>query len=189
MIKSLDQRLLLEFLPGLVFLVVNAVSTLFVATGAAILAAMLAVFLRYRIDRQIPFIAISTVALSVVLFGIGLVMDDERYIKIKSTIGGTLFACILLSGLAFRPSLLQRSLGYRLDMLPMGWTLLHLSWAAMALLLAAANELVWRNSSTDTWVAYNVASGPVAIGLYWAITWCIAWYWWNEVEDGEADGQ
>lgn len=182
----MDRRLLIEFLPGLVFLLVNAASTLFVATGAAIVAAMVAVFLRYRIDRQIPFIAVSTVVLSVLLFGIGLALDDERYIKVKSTIGGVAFAVILLSGLAFKPSLLERSLGYRLDILPSGWKLLHMTWACLALLLAAANELVWRNTTTDLWVTYNVISGPVAIGLYFGVTWCIAWYWWNE-DDEEAD--
>lgn len=90
--RTLDRRLLIEFLPGLVFLLINAISNLFVATGAATIAALVAVFLRYRIDGQIPFLAVSTVVLSVVLsvllLGIGLAMNDERYIKMKPTIGG-----------------------------------------------------------------------------------------------------
>lgn len=179
----MDRRLLLEFLPGLVFLAANALSTLFIATGAAIAAAIVATYLRYKMDGQIPFIAVSTVLLSVILFSVGLALDDERYIKIRPTIGGAAFACILLGGLAFKPPLLERSLGYRLDILPTGWTLLHVSWACLAFVMAGMNELVWRNTSTDAWVTYNVVSGPVAIGLYWGITWCIAWYWWNEDDE------
>lgn len=178
----MDRRLVIEFIPGLVFLVTNAFATLFVATAAAILASGLAVFLRYRIDGQIPFIAVSTVVLSVVLFSIGLALDDERYIKMRPTIGGVAFAVILISGLAFRPSLLERSLGYRLIMTVAGWRLLHVGWFGLALVLAATNELVWRNTTTDLWVTYNVVSGPAAIALYWGITWCIAWYYWDEDE-------
>jgi intracellular septation protein len=183
--QDLDRRLLLEFLPGLVFLTVNAVSTLYVATAAAILAAIVAVFLRYRIDGQLPFLAISTVLLSVVMLGAGLVQDDERFIKIKPTIGGVSFALILAAGMLARPSMLQRSMGYKLEMIPTGWTVLHFAWIGLALTLAGANELVWRNTSTDLWVTYNVASGPVTFGIYFAITYAVAWWYWDEDEDEE----
>lgn len=181
----LDRRLLLEFLPGLVFLAVNAVSTLYVATGAAILAAMLAVYLRYRIDGQLPFLAISTVLLSVVMLGAGLMQDDERFIKIKPTIGGVSFAIILAAGMLARPSMLQRSMGYKLEMIPTGWTVLHIAWIGLALTLAGANELVWRNTSTDLWVTYNVVSGPVTFVIYFAITYAVAWWYWDEDQDDE----
>lgn len=178
----MDRRLLIEFLPGLVFLVAHSLSTLFVATGAAIVAGMLAVFLRYRIDRQIPFIAVSTVVLSVLLFGIGVALADERYIKVKPTIGGIAFAVILASGMSFKPSLLQRSLGYKLDITPAGWNILHVAWIALALLLALGNELVWRNTTTDFWVAYNALSGPATFALYWGVTYGLAWWYWREDE-------
>lgn len=179
----MDRRLALEFFPGLIFFLTNAMSSLFVATGAAIIAALIAVVLRYRIDGQVPFIAVSTVVLSVLFLGIGFALDDERYIKMKPTIGGVAFAVILASGMAFKPSLLERSLGYKLDIIPTGWNLLHLAWIGLALLLALTNDLVWRNTSTDLWVVYNVVSGPVAIALYWGVTWCVAWYYWDEEED------
>lgn len=178
----MDRRLVLEFLPGLVFLLANAVSNLFVATGAAIVAALVAVFLRYRIDGQIPFLAVSTVVLSVLLLGIGLALDDERYIKMKPTIGGVAFVVILASGMIFKPSLLQRSLGYKLDITATGWNLLHMAWIVLALLLALANELVWRNTTTDFWVAYNALSGPATFALYWAVTYGLAWWYWREDE-------
>lgn len=182
----MDRRLLLEFLPGLVFLAVNAVSTLYVATGAAILAAMLAVYLRYRIDGQLPFLAISTVLLSIVMLGAGLVQDDERFIKVKPTIGGVSFAIILAGGMLTRPSMLQRSMGYKLEMIPTGWTVLHIAWIALALTLATLNELVWRNTSTDAWVTYNALSGPATFAIYFGITYAVAWWYWDEGEDETA---
>lgn len=181
----MDRRLVLEFLPGIVFLLTNAISTLFVATAAAIVAAIISVFLRYRIDRQIPFLAVSTVLLSVVLLGIGMALDDEKYIKMRPTIGGIAFAGILALGAAFKPSLLQRSLDYKLLIDKTGWGLLHVGWISLALTLSLLNELVWRNSSTNLWVIYNTVSGPVALGFYWLITWTVAWFFWLEDDEDE----
>lgn len=178
----MDRRLLLEFLPGLVFLLANAVSNLYVATGAAILAAVAAVFLRYRIDGQLPFLAVATVVLSILMLGVGLMLDDERFIKIKPTIGSVAFAVILASGMLARPSMLQRSIGYKLEMIPTGWTVLHMAWIGMALVLAVANELVWRNTSTDLWVLYNVVSGPATFAIYYGVTYTVAWWYWQEDE-------
>lgn len=176
----MDRRLLLEFLPGIVFLLVNAISTLFIATAMAIVAACVAVALRYRIDGQIPFIAVATVVLSVVLLAVGFASGDERYIKIRPTIAGVAFAIILAVGSSFRPSLLQRSLDYKLTITAAGWRMLHIAWIGIALILALLNEVVWRNTSTDVWVAFDVASGPVAFALYFLVTWGVAWQYWCE---------
>lgn len=181
----MDRRLLLEFLPGAVFLASNTIWDLFIATAAAILAAMVAVLLRYRMDGQLPYLAIATVILSVKLLSVGVMLDDERYIKIRPTIGGIAFAVIVIAGAAFRPPILQRSLGYKLTITDAGWRVLHFGWAGLALSLALVNELVWRNTSTDLWVAYAAIASPAAFALYFAITWAVAWEYWDEDEDEE----
>ena len=183
----MDRRLLLEFLPGIVFVLANFVWTFFAATAAAILAALVAVGLRYRIDGQLPYLALATVVLSVVLFTIGYALDDERFVKIRPTLGGVAFAAILAIGVSLRPSLLERSLGYKIELTPFGWRVLHLSWMGLALTFAAMNELVWRNLTTDQWVLYGAIVGPVSFGLYFAVTWYIAWEFWLEDEDDEEE--
>jgi intracellular septation protein len=37
-----------------------------------------------------------------------------------------------------------------------GWRKLTLRWAIFFLVLAVLNEIVWRNTSTDTWVDFKV---------------------------------
>ena len=37
-----------------------------------------------------------------------------------------------------------------------GWNRLAIRWAGFFFLLAVLNEIVWRNFSTDTWVAFKV---------------------------------
>jgi intracellular septation protein len=180
---TMDRRLLLEFLPGGVFLVTNLAFDLFAASAAAIAAAILCAVQRFRLDGVLPFLAVATVVLSATLLGAGFVFEDERYIKIRPTIGGVAFALVVIAGAGFRPPLLQRSLGYKLRLTDAGWRLLHRAWAGLALLFALANEIVWRNAPTDVWVAYSAAAGPLAFAAYYGLTRAIAEVCWIERDE------
>ena len=37
-----------------------------------------------------------------------------------------------------------------------GWQILTFRWALFFIVLAVLNEIVWRNTSTDTWVCFKV---------------------------------
>ena len=37
-----------------------------------------------------------------------------------------------------------------------GWQILTFRWALFFIVLAVLNEIVWRNTSTDTWVSFKV---------------------------------
>ena len=41
-------------------------------------------------------------------------------------------------------------------MTDLGWRMLTIRWALFFVLLAVLNEIVWRNTSTDTWVSFKV---------------------------------
>lgn len=180
---NVDRRLLIELIPGAIFLAVNAIWGLFPATAAALCGTLLAICLRYQIDGQLPYLALATVVLSVTLFYVSIILDDEDFIKIRSTISGIAFAAMLFIGSLFKPSLLERSLGYKLLILQPGWRAMHFSWGSLALVFALLNELVWRSSSTDVWVLYSTVVGPIAFGFYWSATWIVCWYYWDELED------
>ena len=83
----------------------------------------------------------------------------------------------------FRPSLLERSLGYKFLILEPGWRVMHFAWGGLALTFAVLNEFVWRNTSTDIWVLYGTVLEPIAFGLYWSATWVVCWYYWDEDDD------
>lgn len=53
---------------------------------------------------------------------------------------------------------------------PAGWAWLTRRVAAVLPVLAGANELVWRNFSTDVWVAYDTAVMPAAFCGYLALS-------------------
>ncbi|MEM7711755.1 MAG: septation protein IspZ [Pseudomonadota bacterium] len=176
----MDRRLWLELLPGVVFVAVNWIGGLFAATAAAVMAGLVAMAIRWWMDRTVPWLAVATMALTVILLVVGIVMEDESYVKIRPTVGGVAFAAFVLLGGAFRPTLLERSLDYKLDLTAEGWQALHLAWAAITLAFAGLNEVVWRTTSTEVWVAYSAISGWATFGVVYGATYWIAWWYWDE---------
>lgn len=174
----MDRRLLLEFLPGAAFLLGHAYGGLLWAAAVTVLATGVAVALRWRWDNAIPWLAVATLALAVILTGFGLALKDETFVLVRPTVGALAFAAILAVGALARPSLLERTMGYRLELEQEGWVVLHIAWIALSLLSAGANEVARRVLSTDHWAIYNVASDPALFGLiYIATRWIAEWYW------------
>ncbi len=176
----MDKRLIVELIPGPAFLVGNALGGIFMGAGVATLATAIAILLRWRWDRSLPWMAISIFGLTIALLALGLVFEDVTYVKVSSTLGSLAFAAIVAFGMLMRPSLLQRTLGYSIHMTPNGWTILHLGWIGLSLARASANELVWRNASDRVWALYNGASDVAWIGLFFLITWIVAHRYWSQ---------
>jgi intracellular septation protein len=156
-------RLLIDLGPLLVFFVVNYLAPvpdfmrIFVATGAfmaAMIAAMLLSQIRY--GRISPLLWFSGVMV-VVMGGITIWLHDETFIKLKPTLYYLLVAALLGFGLLTGRPLLKMVLGSAYPGLDEdGWRKLTRNWALFFLFMAALNEAVWRNSSTDFWVGFKL---------------------------------
>jgi intracellular septation protein len=170
----MDKRLVLELAPGPVFLIGNALGGILLGAVVAACATGLAILLRWRWDRSLPWLAISIFVLTLSLVVAGLVLNDTTYIKISSTIGSLAFAAIVALGRIARPSLLERSLGHSIRMTEQGWHRLHDAWIAVSLVRAAANELVWRSTSDQRWAIYNGISDIAWIGVFILVTYLMA---------------
>jgi intracellular septation protein len=156
-------KLLIDLGPLLVFFLVNflapvpALLKIFVATGAfmiAIVVAMLFSALRY--GRISPLLWFSGVMV-LVLGGLTIVLHQAWIIKMKPTLYYTLVAGILGFGLLTDRPLLQQVLGSAYPGLsPEGWRKLTRNWVFFFIFLAVLNEIVWRNVSTDAWIAFKL---------------------------------
>jgi intracellular septation protein len=67
-----------------------------------------------------------------------------------------MFAGVLLGGLAFGRLFIKLMLGQTLHLPEEAWRTLTWRWALFFIVLAILNEFVWRNVSTNTWVAFKV---------------------------------
>ena len=150
-------RLMIDLGPLVVFFVVNAWLGIFAATGAfmvAITIAIIASKLKYR--HVSPLLWFSAVMV-LLLGGITLYLHDETFIKIKPTLYYLLVAGLLGFGLATGRNLLKMVLGTAYPGLSeRGWQLLTRNWAVFFLVMAGVNEMVWRNSTTDFWIAFKL---------------------------------
>jgi intracellular septation protein len=168
-------RLLIDVGPLLVFFLVNFLAPvpgaikIFVATGAfmmAMVAALVFAAIRYRYVS--PLLLFSAVMV-LVLGGLTIWLHDETFIKIKPTIYYMLVSGLLFFGLITGRPLLKMVLGSAYPGLDQeGWRKLTRNWAIFFAAMAVVNEAVWRNSTTDFWIAFKLW-GAIPATLLFAV--------------------
>ncbi|HUG45239.1 MAG TPA: septation protein A [Sphingomicrobium sp.] len=156
-------QLLIDVGPLIVFFAANFFAPvpqalkIFVATGAFMVAMVVAmIYSALRLGRISPMLWFSG-ALVVVMGSITLWLHDDVFIKMKPTFYYLLVAAILSFGLYTGRPLLKRVLGSAYPGLDEeGWRKLTRNWALFFAFMAVVNEAVWRNSSTDFWVGFKL---------------------------------
>ncbi|MBB4065274.1 intracellular septation protein [Gellertiella hungarica] len=164
-------KLLLELGPLLVFFFTNLRGAwliehfpalgqlggpLFVASAAFMVATLISLTVSKMVYRHLPLMPLVSGAIVIVFGALGLYLQNEVFFKMKGTIINTLFGVALLGGLLFGKSLLGHVFNSAFQLDDAGWKKLTFRWGVFFLFLAALNEIVWRNFSDDTWVAFKV---------------------------------
>lgn len=148
-------RLALDLGPLLLFFGVNAYYGIFAATGVFMVAILIALIVSRMLTGQFAKMPLVTAVFVLVFGGLTLYLQDETFIKIKPTIIYLLFAGILLGGLLVNRVFLASLMGDAFDLTETGWRKLTVRWGGFFVVLAILNEIVWRSTSTDTWVAFK----------------------------------
>ena len=184
------KKLLFDFFPVLLFFVAFKLEDdpqrgIMVATAVIIVATMVQVgYMRIRHGR-IEKLHLVTLALVVVLGGLTLALDDERFIKWKTTLVNWGFALVFLGSqfIGSKP-IVRRLMESRVTLTDAAWTRLNLGWTGFFVVLGAANLFVAYRYSTDTWVDFKFYG---VIGLTFAfIAGQTAWLM-RQVHRGHAD--
>jgi len=149
-------KLVFDLGPLLLFFYANSRYGIFVATATFMVAVLAALVVSYAMTKHLPIMPVVTAVIVVVFGGLTLVLHDATFIKVKPTIIYALFGAVLLGGLAFGKPLLGVVFDQLFHLTEEGWKKLTLRWALFFVVLAVANEIVWRNASTDAWVDFKV---------------------------------
>jgi intracellular septation protein len=158
-------KLALELGPLGVFFVMNGRSGIYMATGAFMIATLLALAISYALTRRLPIMPVVTGVIVVVFGGLTLWLHDDTFIKMKPTIVNALFGITLLGGLAFGKPLLGYVFDSVFHLTDEGWRVLTFRWGLFFLALAILNEVIWRGAghfiadptaATDLWVKFKV---------------------------------
>lgn len=149
-------KLVLDIGPLILFFAVNARLGIFAATGAFMVAVIVALVVSYVMIRRMPVMTIVSAVIVVVFGGLTIALQDETFIKLKPTIIYLLFAGVLFGGMLLKNPLLEIVFDQMFHLTEEGWRKLTVRWAWFFLALAVINEIVWRTQSTDFWVSFKL---------------------------------
>lgn len=162
-------KMLLEVGPLAVFFVANSYAQIFWATGAFMIATIVALVVSRAIYGRIPIMPLISGVLVLVFGGLTLWLHEEFFIKIKPTVVNLLFAAALFGGLFAGHYLLRYVFGEVFRLTDRGWRLLTVRWASFFVFLAVLNEIIWRSFSTEFWAAFKLF-GIMPITMVFAIS-------------------
>ena len=150
-------KFILDMAPLAAFFIGYKFADLFVATALIMIATLLALAVHWLIEHKLALNPLITGGMVMVFGGLTLFLQDETFIKIKPTLVNSLFAAVLIGGvLIFKKGLLRYLLEMAFEMPDRAWQILSLRWGLFFLFLAALNEVIWRNFSTEFWVDFKV---------------------------------
>ena len=167
------RKQILELGPLVLFFIGNYFLGILWGTGILVFATLISISASWFIDKKIPLMA-SFGCAAVVFFGVlTLIFDRDVALQTGSEVGVFLFIKIkptvvsLLIGLSL---IVTDFMGYNplksimssgLNLSPKGWKNLTRLWVIMFISMALANELAWRNLTTDDWVSFKAFGIPI----------------------------
>jgi intracellular septation protein len=161
-------KLVLDIGPLVLFFAANSRFGIFIATGAFMVAVLIALAVAYARTRRLEVMPLVTAVIVVIFGGLTLVLQDELFIKLKPTIIYVLFGGTLVGGLMMGKPLLGLLFDSVFNLTEEGWRKLTWRWAIFFFFLAVVNEVVWRNFSTDFWVSFKLF-GVVPLTLLFGV--------------------
>ncbi len=120
----------------------------------------------WRLTGKITPVQVLTLIIMTLSGALTVGFNDERFFKMRTTVVCLTLSAILWVGLARGQAWLEGVMGGMVALSRAGWTYLTRRFASVLLVLAAANETVWRSFSTDVWVAYDTFVMPAAFFGY-----------------------
>src|SRR5262245_55278615 len=149
-------KLALDLGPLFVFFGTYYTVDIYWATGVFMAATLLAASISYSLTRRIPPLMIFSAVFVMILGGLTLWLQDSTFIKIKPTIYYVTVSAILFGGLAFGRLIIKDVMDLAMHLSDEGWRKLTIRVGIFFLTMAVLNEIVWRNFSEPTWVAFKV---------------------------------
>jgi intracellular septation protein len=150
------RKLALDLGPLLIFFAAFKYLGIFMATAAFMVAVLVALGIGYAFEKKLSPMPIFTAVLVVIFGGLTLYLQNDLFIKMKPSVLYAFFGALLLGGLRFNRLFIKYVFGQAFELDDAGWRKLTIRWGIFFLALAALNELVWRLTTTETWVAFKV---------------------------------
>lgn len=150
-------KVLLDFLPILLFFVAYKLQGIYVGTAVLMAATVVQMAIIYAIDRKLTAMHKATLALILIFGALTLSLQDDRFIKWKPTVLYAAMALALAVALwVFRKNFLKMMLGSQLSLPDAVWHRLTVAWVLYCLFMAALNGYIAAYFSTDAWANFKL---------------------------------
>ena len=140
---------LVGFFIGFHYYGIYAAGMVSVVTGIFVLA------ISWYRNKRLSLFPVYLILFSAVFTFAAIFFDASVFIKIQPTITNGFFALILLGGLCFGRPMMQVFFCQQFNLTRDTWIKLTYRWGCFFLILAIANEIVWRNNPESAWVSYK----------------------------------
>lgn len=126
------------------------------ATLFMLIVSLISLIAYYFINGKIHNFSLVSSGVLLISAAITLATGNSMFIKIKPTILYIIFGlAFLISALKNRP-LMKYLLNSALPLQESSWNILSYRFATFFLIMAIANEFIWRNFEESTWVNFKV---------------------------------
>ena len=150
-------KIFFDLFPVVIFFVLYKTVDIYAATIAAMVAALLNVLFTRFYHKKFDTTQVLTLVILLVLGGLTLGLQDERFIKWKPTLVNGGLAVLLIGYALFSGnSGTQRLLGKNLTLPKPVWFRLDCAWVVYFVFSGVLNLWVAYNFSTDTWVNFKL---------------------------------
>jgi intracellular septation protein len=158
-----------EYIPLIIFFIVNKFADIYWATGSLIITSALQILYYVVKKEKIPTRNWIFFGLIAVFGGLTIFLHDDTFIKWKVTIINEFFAlALLVSYYVFNKNIIKQFLSESLTLPDPVWVKLNLAWALFFAFLGAINLYVAFNFDLETWVNFKVF-GLTGITLVFAV--------------------
>jgi intracellular septation protein len=162
-------KLLIDIIPIALFFIAFKFYDIYVATIVAMAASIVQTFWHRFSTGKFETMHLITLIIILLLGGMTLFFQDERFIKWKPTIVNWAFALALIIGTFFlKKPAIQALLGSKITLPLTVWINLNWGWFIFFILSGALNLYVAYNYSTDAWVNFKLF-GMMGITLIFVI--------------------
>lgn len=162
------ERIALELGPALAFFLAVRFYDIFAGTIVLLVAGVLSTAVSWMRQRRVPVVPFASLALTGMLGGATLILEEGRFIKMRPTIINALTALVLAGALVRGRMLLRSVLGAGIEAEAAAWRRVTIGIVLFLLALSVANEIVWRSVSTEVWAGFKAFAIPALDALaFW----------------------
>ncbi len=150
-------KILIDFFPILLFFGAYKFFNIYVATGVLMAATVAQMGLIYAIDRRLQTMHKITLGL-ILMFGVlTLVLQDDRFIKWKTTVlYGAMALIMAVSVGIMKKNVAHLLFGKQLTLPEHVWMRLNQACIVYCIFMSALNAYVVLNFSTEFWVGFKL---------------------------------